>query len=329
MTKIATLPGVVAGFLVAIAGLAGGPFASQAAATTVEARTATSADDAEEFATGNMYLNSTDLELIHDTTDQTVGMRWTALAIPPGATITAAYIQFASKEAQSDVTALTLRAQAADNPLAFGSANLDISSRPRTTAAATWSPVAWLVGEIGANQRTSDLSAVIQEVVSRTGWASGNALAIIVTCTGHRTAYSFDGKAASAPLLHVEYTTGPVSDAPPVARLSASQLASPALTVLADGSTSTDTDATPIASYRFTFGDGSAAFTTSAPTATAQHTYATAGTYTVSLIATDTGGNPSASVTANINVVAAPPPPPGPRSRGWWARSARTSARRT
>ncbi len=305
---IAALPGAGIVALAALAMLASAPGA--ALAVTVEARTATSADDAEEFASGKVYINSSDLELVFDTSVQTVGMRWAALAIPPGATITAAYIQFAAKEAHSEATTLTLRGQAADNPIAFTTVAGNVSTRPRSTAAATWTPAAWLAGEIGANQRTSDLSAVIQEIVNRPGWLSGNALAIIVAGTGHRTAYAYDGRAASAPLLHVEYTTGPVFEAPPVARLTVSQVASPALTVLADGSTSTDGDATPIAIYRFDFGDGTAAVTTSAPTATAQHTYATSGDYTVTLIATDTGGNPSAPVIATVAVTAASPPPP-------------------
>src|SRR5207247_2119708 len=158
--------------------------------------------------------------------------------------------------------------------------------------------------EAGPNQRTPDLGAVIQEIVSRPGWVSGNALVIIVTGNGHRTAYSWDGSHTGAPLLHVEYDAGPTSDAAPVARLGVTQLSSPPLTVSADGSASTDADATPIASYQFTFGDGSAAVTTTAPTASAQHTYAAAGTYTVTLTATDTGGLTSAPATATITVTA-------------------------
>jgi len=87
-----------------------------------------------------------------------------------------------------------------------------------------------------------------------------------------------------------------------VARLTVSQLASPALTVSADGSTSTDTDATPIASYHFDFGDNSAIVNTTAPTATAQHTYAAAGTYTVRLTCTDTGNLTSSQVSQSITV---------------------------
>ena len=41
--------------------------------------------------------------------------------------------------------------------------------------------------------------------VNRPGWAGGNSLVILVTGSGERTAESFNGVAAAAPLLHVEY----------------------------------------------------------------------------------------------------------------------------
>src|SRR5438876_7344057 len=96
-----------------------------AAANTVEKRVATSTDDAEEFSAGSMYLNSTTLQMVlYSGGNQTVGMRWTSLAIPPGSTITAAYIQFTAKEAQSDSTYLYIRGQAADNPATFATGSL-------------------------------------------------------------------------------------------------------------------------------------------------------------------------------------------------------------
>jgi hypothetical protein len=60
----------------------------------------------------------------------------------------------------------------------------------------------------GPDQQTPDLSAVIQELVNRPGWSSGNALAIIITGTGKRTAEAFNGDADGAPLLHVRYRVG-------------------------------------------------------------------------------------------------------------------------
>src|SRR5262249_9600838 len=176
-----------------------------AAPTTLEQRIAAWLDDVEEVPNGTIYVNSADLEL---TTDgswvQTVGMRWPSLAIPKGATITTAWIQFAARESQSVTTNLTFQAEASDNAFSFGSSAFNAPARPRTTPAMPWSPVPWVAGEAGANQRTPDLGSVIQEIVSRPAWASGNAIAIIVSGTGHRTAWAYDGNAAAAPLLHVE-----------------------------------------------------------------------------------------------------------------------------
>jgi hypothetical protein len=45
----------------------------------------------------------------------------------------------------------------------------------------------------------------VQEVVNRPGWASGNALALTVSGSGHRTAVAFEGSAANTALLHVDY----------------------------------------------------------------------------------------------------------------------------
>jgi PKD repeat protein len=281
------------------------PFVSTiAAADTVEKRTATSADDAEQAANGSMYLNSSDLELVFDASltsnPQTVGMRWSGLQIPPGATITAAYIQFTAKEAQSESTNVTIQGQAADNAATFAATASNISTRLRTGAATTWIPAAWAVGGAGAAQRTPDLTNVIQEVVGRPGWVLGNSLAIIITGIGHRTAYAFDATATQCPLLHVEFTRG----ANPTAMLSVSQLPTPALTVRADGSASLAGSGGAIASYTFNFGDGTAPVTTTAPTATAQHTYAAAGPYTLTLTVNDVANNVSPPVTSSITVQA-------------------------
>ncbi len=174
----------------------------------LETRVSSSSDDAEEsVSSGSMYRTSSDLELVDaGSTPQLVGMRFTGLTIPQGATITAAYIQFTVDETDSGTTSLTIRGQDADDAASFSSSSYDISSRATTSASASWSPPAWnTVGEAGSDQRTPDLSAIIQEIVDRGGWSSGNDLAIIVSGTGERTAESYNGSSSKAPLLHVEY----------------------------------------------------------------------------------------------------------------------------
>jgi hypothetical protein len=144
---------------------------------------------------------------VYDGSNQKVGLRFPHLTVPAGARITTAYVQFEAAETQSGATNLTIHAQASDNAPGFTSATKP-STRTLGTAAATWVPAPWsVISEAGANQRTPDLSAVVQQIVGRPGWTSGNAVALIITGTGHRTARSYDGKSSGAPLLHLEYTT--------------------------------------------------------------------------------------------------------------------------
>jgi hypothetical protein len=133
------------------------------------------------------------------------------LNIPQGATITNASIQFKADETNSGTTTLMIEGQATDNAPMFTRANDNISSRERTTAVVDWTPVPWtMVGEAGPDQQTSDITSVVQEIVNRPGWLSGNSLAIIITGVGRRTAESFDGDAAGAALLEVTFTTNVV-----------------------------------------------------------------------------------------------------------------------
>ena len=59
--------------------------------------------------------------------------------------------------------------------------------------------------EAGVNQRTSNLGSIVQEIVSRPGWASGNAIVLVITGTGTRVASAFDDNAALAARLVVTY----------------------------------------------------------------------------------------------------------------------------
>ena len=176
---------------------------------TVEVRVAASSDDAEESASGNASLTSSDLELVSTGSNQTVGMRFNGVAVPPGATIVKAYVQFQADETHTETTAVTIQGEAHDNAPTFVHISGNVSSRARTAAAVSWAPAPWTTrGEAGPNQQTPDITAVIQEIVDRPGWTGGNSLVVIITGTGERTAEAYDGDQAGAPLLHVEYYGG-------------------------------------------------------------------------------------------------------------------------
>src|SRR5207244_8385460 len=70
----------------------------------VDIRVAASTDDAEEQTTGAVNLTSPDLELVHDGTDQVVGMRFRNVTVPKGATIAHAWVQFESFATGTQVT---------------------------------------------------------------------------------------------------------------------------------------------------------------------------------------------------------------------------------
>jgi hypothetical protein len=79
-----------------------------------------------------------------------------------------------------------------------------------TTATVTgWAPPLWTtIGAAGVDQRTPELKTIVQEIVNRPGWVSGNALGIVITGPGGvRSAGSFDNGTGSQPVLHVEFTT--------------------------------------------------------------------------------------------------------------------------
>ncbi|MGH9866990.1 MAG: PKD domain-containing protein [Candidatus Polarisedimenticolia bacterium] len=176
------------------------------ALVTLDVPMAAGFDDVEEKATGTMYIDSSDIELVQDTTTQKVGLRFGGLSIPPGATIRGAWIQFQADEMNAEPTTLAIHGQASDDASPFTAVKHDVSSRTPTTAWVPWSPVPWMVlGEAGPPQRTPDLSGIVQEIVNRPGWVGGGAMVFVISGSGHRTAEAFESSPVSAPRLHVEY----------------------------------------------------------------------------------------------------------------------------
>ncbi|MCU9849246.1 cadherin domain-containing protein [Defluviimonas sp. WL0024] len=182
--------------------------ATAIAPNVFETRVTASADDVEERNTGSIYTNSTDLELSVDGAKgaQTIGIRFTGIAIPKDAVITNAWIQFQTDESDIGAVSLEIRGQASDDAATYSRTKFDVSSRPITDAAVIWTPPDWtIIGAADAGQQTPDLAAIVQEIISRPGWVADNGIAFVITGSGTRTAESFDGNAAAAPLLHIEW----------------------------------------------------------------------------------------------------------------------------
>ena len=160
-----------------------------------------------DWIDGGMTLTSGDL----DFGDQPVnGVRFINLHIPQGAVINAAHIQFTAKDNRSDPSELKITAQAADNAPAFTDTPENISSRPQTEASVLWNVPAWRNNQREDAQKTPNLSAMVQEIVNREGWQSGNSIVFVLqNSTGKRSARSFDddGGLDVAPELTVEFNS--------------------------------------------------------------------------------------------------------------------------
>ncbi len=162
-------------------------------------------DDAEEDADGDMDRGSSDLEMVAESTDQVIGLRFQGMPLPQGALITRSYLIFTSDETDSTDTDLVIRGEAIDDSPAFSSADNDISDRNRTTQQVEWKDIdAW--SSTGVQHKSPDISAVIQEIVGRAGWTTGNDLTLVISGSGKRVAESFNKSGGTPPKLHIEYS---------------------------------------------------------------------------------------------------------------------------
>lgn len=179
-------------------------------ATSFTERISASGQDAEErVSDGAMDLTSSDLELGFEAgNEKIVGLRWPS--VTASGVVTDAWVQFAADETGSDALSLSIAGEDADDAAAFTTDAGDLSGRTKTSATVTWAVPAWeSVHDAGAAQRTPDLTAIIQEIVDRPGWAPGQAIVLLFSVasgTGTRTAECADSEPARAAVLHVAYT---------------------------------------------------------------------------------------------------------------------------
>ena len=114
---------------------------------TVTSRVIASIDDAEQTAaTGQVYTDSSDLEIIDDSSfsgmQSAVGLRFcTNLSIPQGSTISSAYITFTTDEVDTAPVDARIFAENSDDAAEFTTANYAPTDRAWTGASVKWAPI--------------------------------------------------------------------------------------------------------------------------------------------------------------------------------------------
>jgi hypothetical protein len=183
---------------------------------------------------GGIYDESSDLELMDDQGEQLVGIRFGPVNIPAGAKVLDATIQFVIDEVKAglaeEAITIAIYAEAVDDSVAISKTPFDLSSRAPTNRALIWQPpksteaagtdwsICWEVnhcsgtvwGNVGATVESPNLAHIVQEVVNRPGWVSGNSLMILfgaMSGTGVRTVESKDK--SSPPTLQYEFDVTP------------------------------------------------------------------------------------------------------------------------
>ncbi|CAM4426448.1 hypothetical protein FHS16_003711 [Paenibacillus endophyticus] len=169
-------------------------------------------DDTEELADGTLDLESSDLEIVTEESNQQILLRFAELAIPQGAKILDAYIQFSVDEPDKNVDPFDVNIYAEDVANSELQNPPNVSSRMKTKNFVNWKDApAWTVEhEAGPDQQTPNVAILVQEIANKDGWKEGNTLGFILTGQGTRTAESFEGAGDNEdqiPQLHVIYTT--------------------------------------------------------------------------------------------------------------------------
>ncbi|QNM85247.1 fibronectin type III domain-containing protein [Polaribacter pectinis] len=171
--------------------------------------------DVEQQINNSVNSSSSDLELVYDGAytpgDQTIGIEFSNINIPAGATITKAYIQFTAKSTMSAAASYLVAVENSANAEFLNTTSGNVTTGRTYYTGVSWSPAPWTAGNATAAERTSDISSQIQSNVNLGSWATGNRMVVKIIADGatvgagiaKRRARSIDG--GFAPVLHIEY----------------------------------------------------------------------------------------------------------------------------
>jgi PKD repeat protein len=228
--------------------------------------------------------------------DITSGFRFANVTIPRHSRIFNAYLEFTVDGYYSNDLTVGLFGEATGDAQTFDYISRP-EDRPLTDVSTTWAILSSDPWNMGEKRHTPDLSPVIQEVVSRADWDSGNALAVISTNTGptdppdtHRRVFAYErnGNGQEVAVLVVYYAEPALA-----ADFSAIPLSGIApLTV-----EFTDVSYGNITAWLWDFGDG-----TTASERNPAHTYTSVDQYTVTLTVSGPGGTDTLTRTNYITV---------------------------
>lgn len=160
-------------------------------------------NDSSSINSLNFYVNTTIIG--YDGSRYQAGLRYTNVTIPKNSTINSATIDVKA-QGNSNSRTCVIYAVASDNTAVWDSSNRP-DNASRTTASVSWSVPTF---STGTTYTTPDIKSVIQEVVNRAGWSSGNALSVLIITADSNTPAKqitdYNDDPASAAIITIDYT---------------------------------------------------------------------------------------------------------------------------
>lgn len=213
---------------------------------SITVQVADSTSDARSASGGGLYTataTSMFLGKYTDGNDYHNGFRFGGVAVPQGATITSATLDLYSSQQTGGTTVSTIwHCEAADNPVQFSSTRkpADLTT---TTASDTYSITVANFTALGFGVDAIPVTNSVQEIISRAGWVSGNALVLIGHDNGSAASTyvgssTYDRAATRGAKLTITYSISAIPTAP--TSLAATEVSGSASLTWTDNSSNED-----------------------------------------------------------------------------------------
>ena len=145
-------------------------------------------------------------------TDRSAALRFQNVAIPQGAVIESAHIDFAPAVSNQEPVSFIVKVESSDDAAVFTDTVAGApSARAKSATTASWGPVLWQATNPPTHQEGPDVVNLVQEAVNQSGWCGNNSMAFYFERTsgdGRLKAFSIDGAAGLQPTLTVTYSGG-------------------------------------------------------------------------------------------------------------------------
>ena len=145
---------------------------------TVEVQLEDGADDASESTLGRIRTRELAMRVGRG---NTLALRFASIPVPRGAVVRSAVLRLFGVTYTDEDIQIEYRGEADDHSAPIGGERYGLTSRVPTSAFVSDAPPPWRRGEWNDSP---DLRSIVQEIVSRPGWRSGNAMTLFLIDDG-------------------------------------------------------------------------------------------------------------------------------------------------